>query len=146
MVKKKTSGSENRRLKHAVLVRMDERTYGGVHYRADALKVSDASVIRDVLVDEFGAVDPDAQMVKMKRGTNQKITPEIREALTFVAELRRVGNNFNQSVHAIHSARHRGEIDESLFRELSGRLNKLNILLSSIKNEVTGALDLQDDD
>lgn len=143
MPTKKGQGSNKRRLQDSVLVRMDAETYDFVVSRGRLLGVSNTTVIRDLLTSEFeysGA----APAVKRKRGNNRKPSPQILRGLEFLAAINRVGNNFNQAMRDINTARKAGDIDPFLYRELMSKLDKLSITMAIVKNAITG--DLVDDE
>ncbi len=90
----KGQGSNKRQMQDSVLVRMDAETYDFVVNRGRALGVSNATVIRDLLISEFEHSGT-APVVKRKRGNNRKPSAEILRGLEFLAAINRVGNNFN---------------------------------------------------
>ncbi|SFF14740.1 hypothetical protein SAMN04488523_12122 [Sulfitobacter brevis] len=143
MTTKKGQGSNKRRLQDSVLVRMDAETYDFVVNRGRLLSVSNATVIRDLLISEFehsGA----SPSVKRKRGNNRRPSAQILRGLEFLAAINRVGNNFNQAMRDINTARKAGDIDPFLYRELMSKLDKLAITMAIVKNAITG--DLVDDE
>ncbi len=111
--------------------------------RGRALGVSNATVIRDMLTSEFEHAGT-APAVKRMRGNNRKPSPEILRGLEFLAAINRVGNNFNQAMRDINTARKSGDIDPFRYRELMSKLDKLSITMAIVKNAITG--DLVDDE
>ena len=143
--KKKKQGSNRRLLQDAVLVRMDAETYDFVVQKGRALGVSNAAVIRDILTSEFEYAG-DAPVVRRKRGSNRKPAPEIMRGMEFIAAINKVGNNFNQAVRDINTARKMEDIDPQLYRILMTKLDKLQITMTGVKNAMLGDLDLDGED
>ena len=141
----KRQGSDRRQLKDSVLVRMDAETYNFVVQKGRELGVSNATVIRDILTSEFEYAG-EAPMVRRKRGSNRKPSPEIMRGMEFIAAINRVGTNLNQAVRDINTARKSENIDPYLYRILMIKLDKLAITLTMIKNAMLGDLDLDDDE
>ncbi len=69
-----------------------------------ALGVSNASVVRDILSSEF-EYSGEAPVVRRKRGSNRKPSPEILKGMEFIAAINRVGNNLNHALRDINTAR-----------------------------------------
>jgi hypothetical protein len=143
MPTKKGLGSNKRQMQDSVLVRMDAETYDFVVNRGRLSGVSNSTVIRDMLTSEFEHAGT-APAVKRKRGNNRKPSPEILRGLEFLAAINRVGNNFNQAMRDINTARKSGDIDPFLYRELMSKLDKLSITMVIVKSAITG--DLMDDE
>jgi hypothetical protein len=143
--KKIKQGSDRRKLQDAVLVRMDAETYNFVVSKGRELGVSNATVVRDILMSEFEYAG-DAPVVRRKRGSNRKPSPEILRGMEFIAAINRVGNNFNQAVKDINTARKMGDIDPHLYRILMTKLDKLQIAMTGVKNAMLGDLGLDDED
>jgi len=66
--------------------------------------------------------------------------------MEFIAAINRVGNNLNQAVRDINTARKSEDIDPHLYRILMSKLDKLAITLTIIKNAMLGGLDLDDEE
>ncbi len=145
MPTKRGQGSNKRRLQDSVLVRMDAETYDFVVTRGRLLGVSNATVIRDLLISEFEH-DGTAPAVKRKRGNNRKPSAQILRGLEFLAAINRVGKNFNQAMRDINTARKSGDIDPFLYRELMSKLDKLSFMMTIVKNAIAGDLIDDEDD
>lgn len=126
------SRSESRQMSHQLGLRLDDDLYARLMAAARRHgDVAPTSIARKLLADALGA-DPDQKLPRPRRGTNRKISEEARQAIAFTGELGKVGNNLNQAVAQIHSARKANLLNEDHFRDLEAALDDVQDLYTRI--------------
>lgn len=125
------SRSESRQKRNLLGIRLDDDVYARVVSAARRNDVAPTAYARHLITQSVGG-EPDKVLPRPRRGSNHKLTSDARDAIRFTGQLGAVGNNLNQSVAQIHTARKSDQITENHFRQLETTLQDVQALYSQI--------------
>jgi hypothetical protein len=129
------SSSESRQMSHQLGLRLDDDLYARLVAAARCSDVASTAMARHLLAQTLGA-ETERVLPRPRRGSNHKITADAQAAIQFAGQLGAVGNNLNQSVAQIHTARKSGTIDGDHFRQLEATVSDVQALYARILKEL----------
>lgn len=125
------SRSESRQKQNLLGIRLDDDVYARLVAAARRHDVAPTAYARHLLTQAVGG-EPDKVLPRPRRGSNRKINESAQAAIQFAGQLGAVGNNLNQAVAQIHTARKSDTIDENHYRQLQATLSDVQALYSQI--------------
>ena len=129
------SRSESRQKRNLLGIRLDDDVYARVVSAARRNDVAPTAYARHLITQAVGG-EPDKVLPRPRRGSNHKLTSDARDAIRFTGELGAVGNNLNQAVAQIHTARKSEQISENHFRQLQATITDVQALYARILEEL----------
>ncbi|MFG6638127.1 plasmid mobilization relaxosome protein MobC [Sulfitobacter sp. 1A12126] len=125
------SRSESRQMGHQLGLRLDDGLYARLVAAARRGDVAPTAMARHLLSQSLGT-ETERVLPRPRRGSNHKISSDAQVAIQFTGQLGAVGNNLNQAVHQIHTARKSGQITENQYQQLEATLKDLRALYARI--------------
>lgn len=129
------SRSESRQMSHQLGIRLDDDLYARLVAAARRNDVAHTAMARHLLSQSLGG-ETERVLPRPRRGSNHKITADAQTAIQFAGQLGSVGNNLNQAVAQVHTARKSDTIDENHYRQLEATLKDVQVLYASILEEL----------
>jgi hypothetical protein len=118
-------------MSHQLGLRLDDDLYARLMAAARRGDVAPTAMARHLLSQSLGA-ETERVLPRPRRGSNHKINESAQAAMQFAGQLGAVGNNLNQAVAQIHTARKSNTIDENHYRQLDTTLKDVQALYSQI--------------
>ena len=125
------SRSESRQMGNQLGLRLDDDLYARLVAAARRGDVAPTAMARHLLSQSLGA-ETERVLPRPRRGSNHKINESAQAAIRFAGELGAVGNNLNQSVAQIHTARKSDQISGNHFRQLQATITDVQALYANI--------------
>ncbi len=116
---------------HQLGLRLDDGLYARLVAAARRGDVAPTAMARHLLSQSLGT-ETERVLPRPRRGSNHKISSDAQVAIQFTGQLGAVGNNLNQAVHQIHTARKSGQITENQYQQLEATLKDLRALYARI--------------
>ena len=125
------SRSESRQMGNQLGLRLDDDLYARLVAAARRHDVAPTAMARHLLSQILGA-ESERVLPRPRRGSNHKITADAQAAIQFTGKLGAIGNNLNQAVAQIHTARKSDTIVENHYRQLEATLKDVQALYTNI--------------
>ena len=129
------SRSESRQMANQLGLRLDDDLYARLIAAARRDDAAPTAYARFLISQSLGA-EAERVLPRPRRGSNHKLTKEGRGAIRFTGELGAVGNNLNQAVAQIHTARKSGDLSENHFSQLGAAIQEVQALYDRILGEL----------
>ncbi|MFG6596258.1 hypothetical protein ACGYK4_17070 [Sulfitobacter sp. 1A13368] len=129
------SSSESRQMSNQLGLRLDDDLYARLVAAARRSDVAPTAYARFLISQSLGS-ETERVLPRPRRGSNHKLTKEGRGAIRFTGQLGAVGNNLNQAMAQVHTARNADQIDENHFRQLEATIKDVQALYARILGEL----------
>jgi len=129
------SRSESRQMSNQLGIRLDDDLYARLVGAARRDDVAPTAYAR-FLISQSLRSETERVLPRPRRGSSHKLTREGRGAIQFAGQLGTVGNNLNQALAQIHTARNSGDLSENHFSQLEATIQDLQALYARILGEL----------
>lgn len=118
-------------MSHQLGLRLDDDLYARLLAAARRHDVAPTAWARHLISQSLGS-ETERVLPRPRRGSNHKISADAQAAIQFTGQLGAVGNNLNQAMAQVHTARKSDTIDENHYRQLKTTVKDVQALYSQI--------------